>query len=86
MIGNDVSLMARELRVYVYLLIVLFPVATYFLGELNESKGLIWLTLDTVYYYPAYVIAAPMFKKLEMGLLVSTMVGRCLTFLKPMLC
>jgi hypothetical protein len=73
--------MARKLRVYLYILMVLFPVATYLLGVLNESNSLIWLALDTVYYYPVYVIAASIFKKLEMGLLIPTIGARCLAFL-----
>jgi hypothetical protein len=73
--------MVRGLRLYIYLVIVLFPVATYLLGVLNESNGIIWLGLETSYYYPVYLIAAPLFKKIEMGLLVPTMGGRFLAFL-----
>jgi hypothetical protein len=72
--------MVSKLRVYLYLLIVLFPVATNFLGVLNKSNGLIWLVLETGYYYPTYVVAAPMFKTLEMGLLVPTLGAQCLAF------
>jgi hypothetical protein len=71
---------ASRLRVYLYLLIVLFPVATFFLGVLNKSNGLIWLVLETGFYYPTYVMAAPMFETLEMGLLAPTVEARCLAF------
>lgn len=73
--------MVMGIRIYVYLLILLFPVTTYALGIMNESNGLIWLALDTVYYYPVYVIAGPLFEKLEMGLLAPSLSGRCLAFL-----
>ena len=73
--------MAMRLRTYISLLIVLFPVATYLLGIVNESNGLIWLALDTGYYYPVYVIAAPLFEKLEMGLLIPTTEARIFAFL-----
>lgn len=59
--------MFKESRVYIYLLLILFPVATYVLGIVNESNGLIWLALAPSYYYPVYVIAAPLFEKIEMG-------------------
>jgi hypothetical protein len=70
--------MFNESRLYIYLLIILFPAVTYMLGILNVSNGLIWLALDTGYYYPIYVIAAPLFEKIEMGLLLPSISGRCL--------
>ncbi|WP_120513007.1 hypothetical protein [Photobacterium salinisoli] len=73
--------MAIKLRVYICLLILIFPVATYLLGIVNASNGLVWLALDTGYYYPVYVITPSLFKKLEMGLLVPMLGGRLLAFL-----
>ncbi|MCG2837273.1 hypothetical protein L6J37_10555 [Photobacterium sp. WH77] len=73
--------MARKLRIYLSLLILIFPVATYLLGIVNASNGLVWLALDTGYYYPVYVITPSLFKKLEMGLLVPMLGGRLLAFL-----
>ncbi|WP_027251576.1 hypothetical protein [Photobacterium halotolerans] len=73
--------MARKLRIYLSLLILIFPVATYLLGIVNASNGLLWLALDTGYYYPVYVIAPSLFKKLEIGLLVPMLGGRLLAFL-----
>lgn len=67
-------------------MIILFPVATYLLGTVSESNDLIWLALDTGYYYPVYVIATPLFEKLEMGLLIPSIGGRCLALaLYPLL-
>ncbi|MFT7222631.1 MAG: hypothetical protein ACI82Z_000154 [Cellvibrionaceae bacterium] len=78
--------MVRRLRIYIYLLIILFPVATYLLAIVNESNGLIWLALDTGYYYPIYIIVAPLFERLEMGLLMPSIGGRCLALvLYPLL-
>jgi len=62
--------MSKRLRISIYLLIILFPVVSYFLGVINESNGLIWLALDTGYYYPVYIISSSLFEKLEMGFLV----------------
>ena len=72
--------MVRRLRLYIYLSITLFPVITYVLGVVNESNGLVWLALDTAYYYPVYLIVAPLFEKIEMGLLIPSIGGRFLGF------
>ncbi|MDO6583871.1 hypothetical protein Q4491_21345 [Photobacterium sp. 2_MG-2023] len=72
--------MVRKLRIYLSLLILIFPVATYLLGIVNASNGLVWLALDTGYYYPVYVITPSLFKKLEMGLLVPMLGGDYLLF------
>ena len=72
--------MAGRSRISIYLLITLFPIATYILGIINESNGLIWLALDTSYYYPVYVFADSLFERLEMGLLIPSVGGRCLAF------
>lgn len=72
--------MFRSRRVYIYFFLVVFPVVTFLLGKINESAGLIWLALDTVYYYPVYLISAPLFHRLEMGLLVPSLGGRLLAF------
>jgi hypothetical protein len=78
--------MVGKLRISVYILVIFFPVATYILGMVNQSNGLVWLALDTGYYYPVYLIAASLFEKLEMGLLMPSMGGRFLAIvLYPLL-
>jgi len=68
------------MKKYIFLLVMLFPLGPYILSMVNESNGLIWIALDTVYYYPVFLLASPLFKELEMGLVVPSTDGRILTF------
>lgn len=65
---------------YIIILVLSFPLGPYMLSLLNESNGLIWLALDTVYYYPVFLLAKPLFSEVEMGLLIPSVGGRVLTF------
>jgi hypothetical protein len=65
---------------YIFLFVLFFPLGPYILSLLNESNGLIWLAIDTVYYYPVFLLASPLFSEVEMGLLIPSVGGRILTF------
>jgi len=68
------------MKKYIFLFVQLFPIVPYILSIVNESNGLIWIALDTVYYYPVFLLASPLFEKVEMGLLIPSVGGRILTF------
>lgn len=68
------------MKKYIYIFALFFPVLIYVLNVVNESNGLIWMALDTAYYYPIFLLASPLFKEVEMGLLIPSIGGRILTF------
>ena len=68
------------MRKYIFLFVLLFPLGPYILSIVNESNGLIWIALDTVYYYPVFLLVSPLFKEVETGLLIPSVGGRILTF------
>jgi len=68
------------MKKYILLFVQLFPIVPYILSIVNESNGLIWIALDTVYYYPVFLLASPLFEEVEMGLLIPSVGGRILTF------
>jgi len=72
--------MNRKARKYVFLLVLLFPFVPAVLSIVNESNNLLWIALDTLYYYPVYILFEPLFKKLEMGLILPSTSGRALAF------
>ena len=68
------------MRKYIFIIVVLFPLGPYILSIVNESNGLIWIALDTIYYYPVFMFVSSLFKEVEMGLLIPSLGGRILTF------
>lgn len=68
------------MKKYTYIFILLFPVWPYVLNIVNESNALVWIALDTAYYYPVFLLASHLFKEVEMGLLIPSVGGRILTF------
>jgi ABC-type Na+ efflux pump permease subunit len=68
------------MKKYIYIFVLLFPVWPYLLNVVDESNGLIWIALDTAYYYPVFLLASSLFTEVEMGLLIPSVGGRILTF------
>ena len=67
-----------RMKKYILLIVLFFPLIPYTMSILNESNALIWIALDTVYYYPVAIVANPLFKKIEMGLIIPSIGGRVL--------
>jgi len=65
----------------IYIAILLLPLLILVLNEINEVNALIWLGIDTVYYYPIYLLFGDMFKVIEMGLLIPSVWGRIVGFI-----
>ena len=64
------------MKKYIYLTVLFFPVIPYIMTVINESNALIWIALDTVYYYPVFIIANSLFKKIEIGLIIPSIGAR----------
>lgn len=73
--------MRFKARLIILAVILLFPAVVASLNLLFSSYALIWTALETLYYYPIYLVAGELFGKIEMGLIAPSLKGRFLTFL-----
>lgn len=46
----------------------------------DDSHGLIWLFIETIYYYPIYSISSSLFNEYESGLVSPVIGGRLVAF------
>ena len=66
---------------FLIFVILVFPMITLFLNVISESNALLWLFLDTIYYYPAFILADSLFSTVGDGLIVPSMSGRIFALL-----
>lgn len=63
-----------------FFVLAIVPLSLFLLIELKVRHGLIWLFLQSLYYYPTFFIFEYEFDVVEPGLLIPTLAGRLITF------